>query len=160
MRETDRLQQAIDSAISQNLGAALVTATDISDVVIEENRDLIRDLADELARRWVRRMVGSKMKTVSLDADSSRQASLFSDLKGLPMALSMESEGEVKYIARRFARRKEWAGHIEYLTKLWKADRDRCKLVIIANKRLEELRAQYGDLTESELIAVAAREVA
>lgn len=151
MREAKSLQLVIDAAIADMIGAEPVGSTDVADVVIESNRDLIHSLAGELARKFVRRMVSDSMKKISAGDSQPEQGGLFTDMKGLPGALSIEVSGEVKYVARRQALRAQWHSHIEYLSKLIAADVNRKQMVTLANDRLEALRALYGDLSEDDL---------
>jgi hypothetical protein len=159
MRETKQLKLAIDAAVIA-ARAELVGSTDVADMVIESNRDLIRSISDELSRRFVRRMVQDSMKKSSEEEGDMWQSSMFPDLHGLPQALSLLVDGNVKYIGRKYAKCLHWKGHIEYLAKLISDDSARLAVIKAADRRLDVLRGQYGDLSEVEFVEMTKGAVA
>ena len=157
-RLRDEIENSIRTAF--DLSTDIVRSHEVSNTFISEHDGLIREVAYTLGVRMVRRLIQERMKSCADTTDVPEQIPLLADLKGLPQAFSYEELGGVVYIARRNSRREHSQKQLAYLRKLISADTVKANQVEAYHTRMERLRAVYGDLPESELLARASREVA
>lgn len=117
-----------------------------------------------------RGLIQDEINAYAQTVQETEEIPLFRDIPGLLVILSWKDEenGGVVYIARRNARRDHYRRGITHLERLISSrpgernrlNTNRRNALHVADARLERLRAIYGDLPESELLARASQEVA
>lgn len=145
------LRRIISATIAEALDEGVTTSGLVAERVMERNTELVRSLMSDLAERFVRRETSGQMKKMSKGV-YKLAANLFADLDGLPAALSFEERGVRLFVKRSRARKVHFTRHLRFLRKQIQADEKRCRLVELADERLDVLRARHGDLPEEQLL--------